>query len=149
MRYSYIPICILALIALFFHGVGAACNAQVTFDACIERGKQYTALCSDNDWPCKCQRQKDILNCYNLCPEDKAVQAQGEIQKTVVNADCIRITTSTNGPTATLNPTASLTSTHQPTQSGVNDPSRPNDAQQIPIITGYSVLFIVGLNYLL
>ncbi|ORX91508.1 hypothetical protein K493DRAFT_355520 [Basidiobolus meristosporus CBS 931.73] len=128
MKYTYIAL-LLTLVLMAVQEVKAACNAQVTFDACIERGKQYFSLCSETDWACKCQRQKDIMNCYNLCLEDAVVQAQAEIQKTVVNANCIQATTSTSTRLPTVTSALSSQPASTGTPSATNAPA-PNSANQ-------------------
>ncbi|KAL1917375.1 uncharacterized protein VTP21DRAFT_5031 [Calcarisporiella thermophila] len=63
----------LALTALYAASLvscQAACPAKVNFDSCITRARQIFESCGLQDFPCRCQRQKELAQCYNLCPND-------------------------------------------------------------------------------
>ncbi|CAK7272158.1 hypothetical protein SEPCBS119000_004977 [Sporothrix epigloea] len=84
----------LALVALLASAVSATstaaapaaagtstCAAQNILDACLQTENNLFNSCGTNDWNCKCNAYKDIVTCYNNCPNDPAVySAQGQVQ---------------------------------------------------------------------
>ncbi|CAK7211316.1 hypothetical protein SCUCBS95973_001071 [Sporothrix curviconia] len=59
----------------------SSCAAQNILDACLNTENSLLDSCGTNDWDCKCNAYKDIVTCYNNCPNDQAVDtAQGQVQ---------------------------------------------------------------------
>ncbi|TID13622.1 hypothetical protein E2P81_ATG01561 [Venturia nashicola] len=46
------------------------CDAQSVFDLCIESTTAILNNCTPSDYICMCQKQTDVLTCYNTCPND-------------------------------------------------------------------------------
>ncbi|KAJ5122178.1 hypothetical protein N7448_003309 [Penicillium atrosanguineum] len=44
------------------------CADQRVVDTCVEAMKRGLAICSDDNWDCKCSGQANIANCYVDCP---------------------------------------------------------------------------------
>ncbi|CAK7213352.1 hypothetical protein SBRCBS47491_001776 [Sporothrix bragantina] len=59
----------------------SSCAAQNILDACLETENNLLGTCGTNDWDCKCNAYKNIVTCYNNCPNDQSVNtAQGQVQ---------------------------------------------------------------------
>ncbi|RDI85436.1 hypothetical protein Vi05172_g4595 [Venturia inaequalis] len=48
----------------------STCDAQSVFDLCIESTTAILNNCTPSDYICMCQKQTDVLTCYNTCPND-------------------------------------------------------------------------------
>ncbi|QDS76311.1 hypothetical protein FKW77_002365 [Venturia effusa] len=49
---------------------GSTCDAQSVFDLCIQSTTAILNDCNQADYICMCQKQTDVLTCYNTCPDD-------------------------------------------------------------------------------
>ncbi|RKF55822.1 putative gpi anchored serine-threonine rich protein [Erysiphe neolycopersici] len=47
-----------------------ACAAQAVLDTCISSTTAIATSCSLTDYACLCQKNSDILTCFNTCPND-------------------------------------------------------------------------------
>ncbi|KAK3714184.1 hypothetical protein LTR37_007986 [Vermiconidia calcicola] len=55
---------------------------DVIIQDCLANYNKQIGDCSDNDWSCLCFQSKNILTCYNNCPDDpNAFGAQQESQQ--------------------------------------------------------------------
>ncbi|KAL1914668.1 uncharacterized protein VTP21DRAFT_8079 [Calcarisporiella thermophila] len=85
-----------------------ACLAQINFAACLNRGEEMFNLCAYSDMACKCQRQKDLLQCYALCGDDYQIKEQSKIQQGQIQVYCGAVPTSLPAtPSATPSATSS------------------------------------------
>ncbi|ORX85292.1 hypothetical protein K493DRAFT_386911 [Basidiobolus meristosporus CBS 931.73] len=141
MKFSII-ICALVTMLCVSKAVEATCAAQTVFDACIQRGKDMFNACSDQDYACKCQRQKDIRLCYDNCKDDPTITSQGQIQDGLVTTYCALVPSSTSssagststGTQASLAPSSpSASSATGSTPSNTNTPPTitPNSTSKL------------------
>ncbi|KAI9592567.1 hypothetical protein BDF19DRAFT_425187 [Syncephalis fuscata] len=103
-----------ALAAVQF--VSADCSPEV-FDQCMVDRKDYIERC-ENEPKCLCQRNKDVVLCYNGCTNATMI-GQKKVQEGVVSALCANLPKETvTASKNTSTPTASSTTT--PSQEGSN-----------------------------
>lgn len=60
-----------ALFGLASTALAADCAAQNIVDACVEGYEPRIEKCqaNGNDWICLCDVYRDVLTCYNNCPD--------------------------------------------------------------------------------
>ncbi|KAL1916117.1 uncharacterized protein VTP21DRAFT_6121 [Calcarisporiella thermophila] len=122
----------------------SACNAKVNFDACINRGNQMASLCSQSDLACQCQRQKDILTCYNLCGDDYIIMEQRKAQDSTVSQLCV--SASSAMPNATVAQTVAQTVQITGTSSIASASATPSVRSSAALIQAAPVLELMAVG---
>lgn len=90
------------------------CAAQAILDKCIADMTKISEGCDPVNYKCLCQTNKDILTCYNNCPNDP----QRDIQGSKVTAWCVAAGgDATSTPVATTTTQAAASSTAASTSS--------------------------------
>ncbi|KAK4142062.1 uncharacterized protein C8A04DRAFT_38581 [Dichotomopilus funicola] len=52
----------------------SACGADYIVESCLSSEKAKLATCDGKDYDCLCQSWKNILTCYNNCPNDSRLE---------------------------------------------------------------------------
>lgn len=70
MRSTTLLAGLIALTSTAFAASSDECQAQNIVDACVEGYTERIKRCQDksNDWICMCDVYRDVLTCYNNCP---------------------------------------------------------------------------------
>jgi hypothetical protein len=74
MRSTTLLVSLVALTTSAFAASSDKCQAQNIVDACVSGYKDRISNCekASNDWICMCDVYKDVLTCYNNCPDSNA-----------------------------------------------------------------------------
>ncbi|KHJ33479.1 putative gpi anchored serine-threonine rich protein [Erysiphe necator] len=103
------------------------CAAQAVLDTCISSTTAIATACALTDYACLCQKNTDILTCFNNCPNDPRLSAVRSTQASYcANASAYPSSSSTVLPPnsmssmtmstqSSVNPTSSMTMSHPST----------------------------------
>jgi hypothetical protein len=68
MKFFLLPLAVMASSAMA--QTTAACGADYIVESCLTSEKAKLASCKDREWNCLCANWKNILTCYDNCPND-------------------------------------------------------------------------------
>jgi len=107
------------IISVIAIAVYADCSAKGEFEQCLRMGYRDLSGCAFQDFACKCQKQRALSNCYNLCKDDPIYVGKSEIQKSneAVYCNAIKLQQKMDGETtdSTEDDTTSSTSSEDQT----------------------------------
>jgi len=75
------------------------CSAQNILDTCIKTYQPRLDKCTGNNWECYCQESRNILTCYNNCPDTDASGPKNQAES-YCNAWSASLPSSTSGAVA-------------------------------------------------
>ncbi|KAL2115536.1 hypothetical protein VTJ04DRAFT_9791 [Mycothermus thermophilus] len=100
----------LALLAGTAVAASEECGADYIVEACLSSEKAKLAACKHDDYVCKCENWKNIVTCYNNCPNDERKHTdQGQVDIFCGYVTQFATTTTTARPTATQTDAAQQT----------------------------------------
>jgi hypothetical protein len=68
MNWSIIFIIYISLNIKIIGVASQACPSQVVFETCMTGARQTFNNCPLQDYKCRCQRQREVVMCYQNCP---------------------------------------------------------------------------------
>ncbi|KAK4133802.1 hypothetical protein BT67DRAFT_44359 [Trichocladium antarcticum] len=155
MRFLLLPLAVLASSTL---AQTSKCAADYILEACLSGERAKLAACLSTDYECQCIQWRNIITCYNNCPNDPRVYNDAGQRDLFCGLASQYATTTTIAPvpTAAVSIPASTTakadvSDASPTASGSSKPAntdevvRPNSAADLALNAGGILAAVAGV----
>lgn len=138
-----------------------ACPAQPVLDACISSTSAIASACPLTDYNCLCQKNTDVLTCFNVCPNDPRRSSTLSLQASYCANQSIysslssptthpmSLATQSSSASAIATATASATVTPKPNNTTEPSPTKSSESTGSKISASILGLLCVGIGFML